>query len=293
MKRRLFVHIVGLMLLGSASSVFADSSNRNQVRANLESGGWHVVWGHNFTEGDWVEGASALASSISCECPTPFLKWFDYKVNQMIDKLRSNLPGVGESVIRNWITQSLNDKRIVTYKGAAIQAGFVTYDRWQEACIDVPGYGKLCAGCVNVFGRRYCARKINLPNWHQFYIRFKLKTGGGQQSGGDDSITWGKVCSVARRASDSFTYYAYNPNPNISWDSVCDTARDMARRGSPGRAVTHFWKTTYNVNGRNAAIAECVNGTYRVTANGYSAISAVNKKRKEYNGKGCLFKVQK
>ena len=32
----------------------AESSNRNQVRRNLQRNGWDVVWGHNFTEGDWL-----------------------------------------------------------------------------------------------------------------------------------------------------------------------------------------------------------------------------------------------
>jgi hypothetical protein len=288
--------LAGVLL---AVSAFGESSNRNEVRSNLESNGWQVVWGHNFTEGDWVEGTAAIAASASCECPAPFLQWFDYKLDQMLEHLQRSLSGVTKTVLKNWITQSLNQNRLVMYNGLQIQAGFATYDRWQDACINVPGYGRLCGGCVTVFGRRYCADKINLPNWHQFYIRFKLNGGGTPNPGtpgvGNPHIQWGKVCTVARRESlsDSYTYFAYNSNPSTSWDDLCDRARQFAREGSPGRAVTHFWKTTYDVNGSNLAIAECMNGTWRVTGHGFSAVQKINDVRKQNNGKGCLFKVQK
>ena len=168
--------IVAMLMLVASSMAFGESSNRNQVRANLASNGWNVVYGHNFTEGDWVEGTAAIAASVACECPGPFLKWFDYKVEQMIDHLERSFKDVKRDVLKQWIAQSLKSKKVIVYKKLRIQAGFVTYDRWQELCYNEPrtrrcGFRNLS---VCPYVEKVC-RKANLPNWHQFYIRFKVQ----------------------------------------------------------------------------------------------------------------------
>ena len=113
------------------------------------------------------------------------------------------------------------------------------------------------------------------------------------QSNGGSQVKWGKVCTVARRGQDSFTYYAWDSNPNASWDSVCDTAKRLARQGSSGKSSTHIWKTTFKVNGTNRVEAECMNGSFWHTGRGLDAVHEVNRKRKQGSGNGCLFKVHK
>ncbi len=118
-------------------NVVAEESNRNRIRAEL-SDGWSVVWGHNFTEGDWVEGLAAISASIATESPGPFLKWFDYKIQQNIDLIMSRLPGVLRSSLYQWIVESLEKKRIIVYRNFRIDAGFATYSRWQTVIYDEP-----------------------------------------------------------------------------------------------------------------------------------------------------------
>jgi len=125
------VLLLSLLLYLSTNYVNAEDSNRNEVRANL-SDGWSVVWGHNFTEGDWVEGLAAISASIATESPAPFLKWFDYKLTQNFKKISGSLPGVVVSDLERWVLESLDKKSIIRYKDLRIAAGFATYKRWQR-----------------------------------------------------------------------------------------------------------------------------------------------------------------
>ncbi len=116
----------------------AESSNRNQVRSNLQQNGWDVVWGHNFTEGDWAEGSAAIATSVASESPKPFLQWFDYKLEQNIQKLARNSTQLTTSRLKNIVLQSLKSKRIIQNNELQLQAGFATYKRWKRVVYHEP-----------------------------------------------------------------------------------------------------------------------------------------------------------
>jgi hypothetical protein len=66
-----FLCIMGVLLISLSNH--AEDSNREDGRTNLESDGWYVVWGHNYTEGDWVEAGMAAFSSIVAENPAIFI----------------------------------------------------------------------------------------------------------------------------------------------------------------------------------------------------------------------------
>lgn len=160
----------------------AESSNRNQVRRNLQRNGWTVVWGHNFTEGDWVEGTGAIAASVVAENPAPFMKWFDYKLNQNLDKIASNSPQLTNSRLKRIVLQSLKSKRIIRNSQLKLQAGFVTYKRWNNVVYHEPHTYK-CKQRLPFGGWTWsvCStskkveKSVPLPNWHQFYVRYKLR----------------------------------------------------------------------------------------------------------------------
>lgn len=162
----------------------ADESNRNEVRASL-SKDYQVVWGKNFTEGDWAQGASAIAGSVASGNPGPFMTWFSNELEQNLAKLQQNLPGVGADTLRSWIVQSLNSKKIIVYNGFKIQAGFATYQRWNRIVYHEPEtyecrwegpFGWTTGFCNRMVQKE---RRINLPNHNQFYVRFQLSGGGG------------------------------------------------------------------------------------------------------------------
>ena len=160
----------------------AESTNRNQVRSNLQQNGWDVVWGHNFTEGDWVEGTGAIATSVVSESPQPFLKWFDYKLDQNFQKLARNSTQLTTSRLKRIVLQSLKSKRIVQNDQLQLKAGFVTYKRWKRVVYSEPHTYK-CKQRLPFGGWTWsvCSttktveKSVPLPNWHQFYVRYRLR----------------------------------------------------------------------------------------------------------------------
>jgi len=166
-------------LLREFSSASRADSNRNDVRSNL-SRGWSVIWGKNFTEADWARGLKAIAESIASENPGPFLAWFSSVIDENFAKIQRNLRGVTRRDLQRWIVQSLKSKRIITYSGLKIQAGFATYNRWKRIVYHEPRTRKkkvhFLGGWTYVV-ESYMHRvekKVPLPNWHQFYIRYQL-----------------------------------------------------------------------------------------------------------------------
>jgi hypothetical protein len=171
----------GFAICGVSTYARAEESNRNEVRRNL-SNGWSMVWGKNFTEADWARGTAAIAESIASDNPGPFLQWFDENMNENLNKIQNNMPGVARSDLERWIEQSLKKKKIVVYKNLKIQAGFATYNRWQRVVYNEPRTGqRRISGpfgswtYVPYIYTEQVERQIALPNWHQFYIRYQLR----------------------------------------------------------------------------------------------------------------------
>ena len=178
-------------------------SNRDEVRTKLDQDPWQVIWGKNFTEADWARGTGAIAESIAVENPGPFLDWFEQTLDENFTKIERNMQDVTRADLKKWILQSLESKRIITYRGLRIQAGFATYDRWERAVYDEPRTRRTN---FPPFFEAYTVRverTINLPNWHQFYIRYQLvgtQAGGGSDSRGVFTYTKGNFTRVARRS---------------------------------------------------------------------------------------------
>lgn len=185
-------YLIALAVVCHSGWVRADDSNRNEVRANLEKDGWRMIWGKNFTEADWARGVAAIAASVASENPGPFLAWFEQTLEENFDKIKSNLKDVTRDDLKRWVLESLKEKRVITHKGLRIHAGFATYDRWQRVVYDEPRT-RIEIRRDEIFGietkvpvvfTERVERRSNLPNWHQFYIRYKLiKDNPGDQAG--------------------------------------------------------------------------------------------------------------
>src|SRR5262249_51974177 len=127
--------------------------------------------------------------------PGPFLSWFDGTMQENLSKIQANARDIPTSEIRRWLVESLRRKLVVTYKGLQIQAGFATYNRWQRTVYDEPRtpqkkvkFGLGWTYVPEVYTERV-EKRIPLPNWNQFYIRYKLVRAGkpsqhGQPTGG-------------------------------------------------------------------------------------------------------------
>jgi hypothetical protein len=169
--RRLILLAVFAAIL-SVTSARAEDSNRNEVRASLERDGWSVIWGKNFTEADWARGIQAIEESIVSENPGPFLAWFSSTMDENFVKIQANMQNVTRRDLERWILESLKAKQIIMSNNLRIEAGFATYNRWQRTVHHEPRWrGSLIDGGFEMVE---VENKIPLPNWHQFYIRYKL-----------------------------------------------------------------------------------------------------------------------
>ena len=171
----------------------AQDSNRNQVRSNLESNGWRVIWGKNFTEADWLRGSKSIATSIATENPGPFLQWFQRVMVENLNKMAANGARISRQDLERMIVQSLRQKRFITINGMKVEAGFATYNRWKFVSAHVPT-GKMERYKIKgpfgtwTYGYRpemkLVKKKVPLPNWHQFYIRYQIRGGQSSSSSG-------------------------------------------------------------------------------------------------------------
>lgn len=106
------------------------------------------------------------------------------------------------------------------------------------------------------------------------------------------AATFGKICTAARRMpGDTYSYYFYTVNPNVSFETVCQRVYDTAIAKS-GTEPTDYAQDFFQVDGYNRATAECINGTWEATNYGPQAIIDVNVLRQQGGGLGCLIRIQ-
>ncbi|MEX2168348.1 MAG: hypothetical protein WD851_03485 [Pirellulales bacterium] len=233
MKRQ---RITRLLIVGFAIAVslpargHAAESNRNEVRSNLDRGGWSVIWGKNFTEADWARGTKAIVESVAAENPGPFLQWFSQTVDENFAKIERNLKDVSRRDLDRWLVQSLKEKKVITYRGLQIEAGFATYNRWNVVTYDEPRSRKKKKSLpfggwtyVTEFYTERVEKRVSLPNWHQFYIRYKLAannqslggnsgtSGEGSPTGRIDYTLWNDTKEVVRFRLPTGKVYSLNP----------------------------------------------------------------------------------
>ncbi|AFY54228.1 hypothetical protein Riv7116_1679 [Rivularia sp. PCC 7116] len=129
-----------------------------------------------------MEGTTAIAASVASENPGPFMKWFDYKLEHNLHKLALNSTQLTTSRLKNIVLQSLKSKRIVQNNQLQLQAGFATYKRWKRVVYHEPRTykckkhfpwgGWTWVVCTTM---KKVEKTMPLPNWHQFYVRYRLR----------------------------------------------------------------------------------------------------------------------
>ena len=183
--RLLSVLMVLVIALGLVSPVcaagfdydpFAHSSNKNEVRSSLASGNWIIVYGKTIEEGDWA--VAAACTYFGC-----IGAYFEYYIDETINKIRSAMPNVGAEVIRQLIQAAFQQKgRIFQHLRLQIKAGNATYNRWKKVSMKVPNgserykirgpWGTWTWGWRPT--TRLEERLIPLPNHHQLYFGFRF-----------------------------------------------------------------------------------------------------------------------
>jgi hypothetical protein len=218
---------LGVLACDAANS---EDSNRNDVRAKLEDG-WSVIYGKNFTEADWAQGVAAIAESIASDSPSSFLRWFGDEMNDNLTKIQRNLSDVAMSDLQRWIVQSLKQKTVIQYKGLRLEAGFATYNRWQRLVYDEPRTGQQKVsgpfGTWTYVPYVYTARvekKIPLPNWNQFYLRYRLVpvNNGGSGSASNGSLSGAPSPMRFDYVNSHGQHGAFVAGTDGTWYETCD-----------------------------------------------------------------------
>src|SRR5262245_14049069 len=122
---------IALLFAEAPAARAANESNRDEVRARVESGGWHVVWGVNVNEAEYARLAAAVAASVAAENPGPVMRYFDDYLERTMDKARRNAPGVSAKALKDTLARALQDRgRTFRVGRIGVKAGIATYRRW-------------------------------------------------------------------------------------------------------------------------------------------------------------------
>ena len=160
----------------AAVPALAQDSNRNEVRANVESGGWNVVWGVTINEAEYAKASISIYSGS-------YSAYFNSLLQRNIEKFTTNAGGVVASAISEAIKQSFKGRGTMVRVGkVGVKAGLATYNRWQMVSAQVPdGWERYkIKGPWGTWTYGYrpkwktVQKKVPLPNHHQPYVAFRL-----------------------------------------------------------------------------------------------------------------------
>lgn len=170
-------HILGLAVLLASipANAWAENSNQSEVRASLERDGWRVAYGRMITEKEYWDTSVSIVESVYLKDPQPFIDYITTFVDSNVDKIAAQIPGVARADLIRWFDQSVRQNNIVTFRNLELNAGFATYQRWQEwTHPTVEGWPPHVG---------HATEKTPLPNWQQFYVRYRLVGGTPQLPG--------------------------------------------------------------------------------------------------------------
>jgi hypothetical protein len=158
------------------------------VRNTIKEDGWHVVWGVNLDEIEYVKLASAVAAS-TVSGGAALATYFQEYLYRTINKVQKQAPQIGRKMLEEILIQALvNPGKLLQVKNLQIRAGIATYDRWLEfpypalaewpppKCdwINIPGMGRVEGYCIKIGMKTF---ESNLPNHQQPYIKFRFDNG--------------------------------------------------------------------------------------------------------------------
>lgn len=171
-------------LLITSTPALAASSNRNEVRANLERDGWSIAWGVTLNEAEYAKFIAAIGLSATCECITPIETYFNSLADRTVSKITTQLPGVAKQEVVEFIVKAFQGsqrERILVGNGFQISAGIATYRRWNDVIYDEPRTYR-CKQSLPFGGWTWSVcttmervkKTVSLPNHHQPYVKFRF-----------------------------------------------------------------------------------------------------------------------
>lgn len=173
------------------------SSNRSAVRSEIIGNGeWHVVWGANVDEIEYIELGTAIAGAV----PTggaSLAAYFGTYLEKTVAKIQQQSPSVGRKVLLELVAKAMTDwGKGFSKLNVEVQAGIAEYDRWADLSYPKIDFRR-CN--VNIAGKNYeypCgfalptvgSQKINLPSHWQPYIKFRFTDGQSAIPSGSNPV---------------------------------------------------------------------------------------------------------
>ena len=192
-----------LCLVSVPKVIHAESTNRNQVRADLEKGGWSVVYGDLINEADYARFVAAVASSVACKCPAPIYEFFDDQVQQQYNKIKKTAPSIAQKALEDLFVRAFNSKGSVLRNGRLeVSGNLATYKRWDTVIYDEPRtYKCKIKGPLGTWTWGVCTtverveKNVPYPNNFQPYFRFRWTGGEPTPTESNFQIKFNNKCS--------------------------------------------------------------------------------------------------
>ncbi|HRX62054.1 MAG: hypothetical protein ABTS22_05950 [Accumulibacter sp.] len=150
-------------------------SNKREIRDELQSNNWFVVYGKPVEEGDM--GVMAACTYFGC-----LSNYFEYYLDDTINRIERQMPGLTHDILVQLIENCFKYKgQIFSHLTLQMQAGIATYRRWKRVVYNeprtyeckqpLPFGGWTWSVCTTT---EEVEKEISLPNHHQPYLRFRF-----------------------------------------------------------------------------------------------------------------------
>ncbi len=181
-RRKWILMLMAVMLFAIVPlQAFAEETNRNEVRANLASGGWTVVYGDLINEADYAKVAGSIVVGAKSGNYALIKAAFNDQLQVQLNKIKRTAPEILQADIERLILDAFHTQGRNLRKGRLeVSAGMATYKRWERIVYDEPNStrckqklpfgGWTWVPCIKMVRKE---KTIPYPNNFQPYIRYR------------------------------------------------------------------------------------------------------------------------
>jgi hypothetical protein len=161
---------VATLVLGMGTTSQAGyDTNKFDLKAQVENGGWVVAWSDDITESDALRGVVAGGVSVYSANPAPFIAWVDQLATRAISSLSRNASSRFTSQMRADAKRAATDIIKAAVQGKSAREVLKRYDTvdFKAGAIRYSG-----TNWIKVFGRKQTISKT----WGlKIYVAYRLR----------------------------------------------------------------------------------------------------------------------
>ena len=147
-------------------------TNKFDLKAQVENGGWVVAWANDISETDAIQGVVSIGVSVVAENPGPFIEWVNALIDRTIDSMAESARERFPNAILGQVRSLAADAISAAVRGQDAQEVLRNYET-----------ADFKAGAIKYSGRNYVGNTTISRTWGlKPYIAFRWRDSGG--SGG-------------------------------------------------------------------------------------------------------------